>query len=646
MPLRGERQYADFFVRNWGHYFDPYLGQVVDLRTTFIPASFWAMEDGADVSLPATEVLARRPQHNVIIDGFPGAGKSTLLKLYGIDLLTTRRRSWLRRRTAGIPFLVQLRKLARYLGQPGGDLAQYLIDEILTCGARMKSSDAAEFLQSALRSDRVVVLLDGIDDIPADRYRAVLEAVLFFAANRSRQRPTYAARLIVTCRRQNFLSVRDDWLPLIAERTYTLAPLRDDEIRAYLEKFRSRFATPEGPERFLDAMRASGALEMLRIPLMLAVSVGVYAGIESTKLPFSIGRLYETVIEEMLGRRQFGRDPPGQNLFLAGDKYRFLREFALAAAVSPAGFGDFGYADLLSLARQRMAMLSSVTDAAAFVDEIIHRSGLLVDVSDADEYVFAHRTIQEYLVAEELSLLADGDAVLLGYINDREWRNVIVLYVALAKDTGQNKVASRFLASLQEHSFTLAGHCLRFASVDHGVAKLIVDRLARAVHARDDLANSLAALHSASSPPSAVQALATRRMLRALDSFLAAGEVGLRLVSAANASPSVRLLHKQLAARTEELTAAASDVLQLTPSAAGLVETLWRWLAVPGADRLPVTKAVVARLLELVRDEQFRNALDDLPPANGESDDGNYRALIRWAERLHLTNNHAPWASI
>jgi hypothetical protein len=50
--------------------------------------------------------------------------------------------------------------------------------------------------------------------------------------------------VIVTCRRQNFLSLKDEWIPAIASQVCSLAPLRDSEIFSYLSKLRSYFKPP------------------------------------------------------------------------------------------------------------------------------------------------------------------------------------------------------------------------------------------------------------------------------------------------------------------------------------------------------------------------------------------------------------------
>jgi energy-coupling factor transporter ATP-binding protein EcfA2 len=642
MILRGglpRRRYARWFIREWGVFDNPYLGSTenLDLRDTYVPLNFRSGDAAEETLILATAMLASSDTGNLVIHGAPGSGKSTLLKAYGVGVLEAESTG---RSLRVVPFLVRLRRLARFLTEER-DLADYLVMEVLVKDAGFRADQAYAFLADSLSRRQVVVMLDGLDEVMTDDYEAVRDAVFDFTCDRTFYRPTFRAKVLLTCRTQDFLLLRDDWIPsAFGKHEYLLAPLRNSEIFNYLDKNRRLFKSADGPENFMKAVRAAGTLDLLRTPLILAMSVGLYSSRGYFPAPASIANFYRTLILEMLDRHSFKHDRNVAALmFPVADKYRFLREFALTSAVGPNGFGGFGLRDLLTAEHKLTAELKTAPDVETFVREIAIQSGLLFQVSDAGEYVYAHRVIHEYLAAEELSRRRDGDDVLLNRVADPEWRNVFILYVALVDDAHRER-AAQFIEALARRSVTLAGECLRFASVGPDVAKPIVAQLARAVHARDNLTDSLTALHSASSPPSTVQALATQHLLQALGSFLAASEVGIRVTSAANVSSLARLLHEQLTARTAELLAAASAVLRLAPSDVDLVEMLWRWLSVPSVERLPITRTVVARLLRLADDQQFRNALDGLPPTGSKSAGSNYEALIKWAEQLNVV--HEP----
>src|SRR5262249_60546962 len=112
-------------------------------------------------------------------------------------------------------------------------------------------------------------------------------------------------------------------------------------------------------------------------PLILAMSVGLYARKDFYEIPSSIAKLYRTMIEEMLDRHQFKTDPGGSVLtYTVADKHRFLREFALESAVG-GGFSDFGRAELTAFAEGLAPHLGAVQGPRGVVAESVERARLL-----------------------------------------------------------------------------------------------------------------------------------------------------------------------------------------------------------------------------------------------------------------------------
>lgn len=591
---RPERRYARWFVEKWGVYDNPYLAEAekLDLSSTYVSLSFRAADSRQETRTVATEVLADRTSGNLVIEGGPGSGKSTLLKAYGVGTLKLQHRlRWLHVRQGDIPFFVQLRKFAQRLDRSdGGGLAKYIVDDILVSGAGMPRQDATDFLLHALSSGRALVMLDGLDEVPNDRQAAVKEAVYLFKTDRNPAAPSRLARLIVTCRRQNFIGLRDEWVPVVARKVCTLAPLRNSEIFGYLDKLRAHFKTQDGPESFFQAVRVSGTLELHRIPLILAMSVGLYARKDFVEIPNSIAKLYRTMIEEMLDRQRFKRDPGGGVLaFKVEDKHRFLREFAFHAATGPHGFGDFDRDDLVGFARPLAPALDAVTDPGALVTEIVDRSGLLTDVSEAGRFVFAHRSIHEYLVAEELLLLPDGGSALLERATDPEWRQVVLFYATALQQRG----ADAFLSELAGRNVTLAGHCLAGAKPSNDVATVILDSLRTA-----DPVHVAALVAATMSPRRPIQEKAVAQLetqlLRSMDEVVAAfsGEV----------DGMLPLLGSLAGSNAARIAALVPEIVANIPDDPRLVEPLWRCLAAPGIEQQPACRTIVERLLTIAVD--------------------------------------------
>lgn len=632
------RRYARWFTGRWGIYENPYLDDIenLDLRNTYVPLSFHA-EGAADTLAIAVDVLAQ-DAGNLIIDGGPGSGKSTLLKAYGVGVLQNHVLAG--RRPRLVPFFVQLRKLARFLAEDKS-LADYLIDEILVSGAGMSPEHAGRFLRYSLARRLVVVMLDGLDEATADRYEAVADAVFSFKDDNNPDCPTRLARLFLTCRRQNFLGLREDWVPAFARRECTLAPLRNSEIFAYLDKVRPKFKAAQGPENFMHAVRVSGTLELHRVPLILAMSVGLYARRDYFEIPASIAELYRAMIREMLDRHSFRRDHGGAALaFQVGDKYRFLREFSLHAAEESGGLDDFGRPDLIAFAAWLAPQLDAVSDPGKMVGEIISRSGLLVDTGEAGTFAFAHRSIQEFLTAEQLKMRADGAAVLLGHATDREWRQVVQFYVAGM----EARQVDGFLAGLSRRDPALAVSALAGAKPSTAVAGAVLDRLGPLDEVR------FAALAAATmSPRVPVQDLAISRLRGAI-----VDSGGILTAGRADVDALLPLLGSLAGTNAAQIAALVPRIIAPLPDDPRLVEPLWRCLTAPGIERQPECGAIVQRLLSLAMD---RDSLEELarqdrydrdfltretrwrayPFEEGLDQRHNLVTLLAWADQLSVT---------
>jgi hypothetical protein len=634
------RKYARWFIRQWGQYENPYLDDTenLDLSNTYVPLSFRSGRVGYEVLGIATAVLAHRTMGNLVIEGAPGSGKSTLLKAYGVGVLQARRNVWQwGRRT--VPFLIQLRKLARNLtGQNG--VADYIVDEILVSTIGMSTTQANQFFRYVLERSEVLVMLDGLDEVTTDRYPVVLEAVRRFNNDHDPSRPTFQARIIVTCRRQNFLRLRDEWVPVIASRVCSLAPLRNSDIFNYLNKLRPKFRLTNGPESFIQAVRVSGTLDLHRVPLILAMSVGLYARKDYFEIPSSIARLYKLMIEEMLDRHRFKRDPGGGALvFQVGDKYRLLREFALYAASGTDGFNEFSKTDLLDFSRSLAPNLDAVRDPDALVNEVVLRSGLLSDITDTGHYVFAHRSIQEYLVAEELQSMSDSDDLLLGKANDPEWRQVIQFYAS----GREQRSVSNFLERLSQLNSELAAYCLASARVSTDTATVVLESLLPIDGVR------LAALAAATlSPRIAVQTMAIDSLRQAVSNSALSS-----LAINGDIDSMLPLLNSLAGTNAAEIAALVPKVIERIPDNPRLVEPLWRCLAAPGIERQTACLGIVRRLLDLMVDPE---ALDELarqepythdfltadirrrayPFKEGLDPSHNLITLLAWAEYLDV----------
>lgn len=396
------------------------------------------------------------------------------------------------------------------------------------------------------------------------------------------------------------------------------------------------------------------------------------------------------MIKEMLDRHAIGA-------FRYEDKLRVLREFSLTMA-RDTGFGSFTRQELVAFTQRLRPTLLDLRPGLvdSFVDEIIERSGLLSLVCDRT-YEFAHRSIQEHLVASELLLLdaaaeveqaGGGWRELRERATNRDWRQVVLFYTAVA----DQRVVSRFLADLAAVDVVLAGGCLAGANCVDEVAFRVLDELAGMLRAgdREMLLPALDAMLSATTSPRPT--LRTRAASLVYDCLTRVTSNTDAVTALGGNIDGVLRVITVLVDRAGQIgmnVTVVSRLAAVVPDDPRLVEPLWRCLdAVSVAD--PSVRSrddgdpaaeqqwpdrIVERLLMLATDPACFQELQRQPtqaPAfatldlrrqvypfrNGIDVSSNLVTLLCWAERLGVTipepnrflkakdSNRADWARI
>jgi hypothetical protein len=626
-------RYTRWFVRQHSTINNIYLDvqEDLDLAETYVPLAISGGDD-TSVHVIATDVMSRNTGLHTIIVGEPGSGKSTLLRAFGVGIVRTgyRRSSPELRQIAAtkqVPFLVNLTALGRE-GQ-SISIVGYLVRQVQKSGA---SRDPIMFLRRLMRQGRCLVLLDGLDEVAPDKYRAVRDEIHRFADGSGEEVPTGLCRIIMSCRRQNFMNMQDDWIPSFAGQSYMIMPFRDQEIVRYLEKRRSHFVV-EGktPQTFRNEINASDSADLHRTPLILAMSSGLYARTDF-RVPSSIPMLFNAVITELLKRRNSKTFPVSHTLaFSHDDKRRFLNRFALEAA-RRRGFNDFTKQDLIRGATRMAEDLTRVepSEVTEFVKEIIDRSGLIVSMSETT-LGFAHRAIHEFLAASELSknAAAGCDRLVTNAAND-QWRQVAILFASMC----EKPELDTFLPALADANLELAGHCLGVADLGTDVAGPIIGSLADQTDAldryededeeTDALAISslkvtlLSSLLAATRSPNLSTSRLATGTLQTILLGTRTGRAQDRSFLSGDATAAVQMVRGLAHSNNAEMAGLAVDVASSLPTDRRIVDPLWRCLNTAGVEEAAARK-LVGRLLALAMSRVCFDELQVQPSYEGLS---------------------------
>ncbi|WP_173079139.1 NACHT domain-containing protein [Phytohabitans rumicis] len=605
-----DRRYQKWFVREYAKTENIYLNQVetLDLASTYVPLTVTSDEGQSNAELLGTDVLGSG-RNRLIILGDPGSGKSTLLRAYAVGITKRTWRTLLlgadrRPRGKEVPFLIPLRRLRP---ETGSNAIERQMRRILVNAGITRASEW--YLRRLLKDRRCLILLDGLDEIARDRYRWVVESVGSFINGDDTALPTANGRMALTCRHQNFLKLRDDWMPWFSEEAFTLAPFRDEDMQRYVTKRRSAFRKPKSSAKFIADLRASGNFDLYRSPLILAMSVGLYAREPDFVIPSSVPVLYDSMISEMLRRRASDSSPVSQSLkFQAKDKRRVLREVAFASTVSSDQFESFTRRALVDHTDFLAPELTSVArnQVDDFVDEIVSKAGLVFEASEDGLLAFSHRSIHEFFVAEQLLRMEEESLPLIGEKAAHDaWRQSLMFVAAGAQNT--DKVLLQIFGSSPE----LAGYALAGARASKRVADEILETLADQVASAGQATVLVPALLAATRSPEVETRDTAIQLIKGL--LEVSSQKDLVAMFGGDIYGVLQVLGDVANSNSPRVVALASTLMTAVPNNRRLVGPLWRCLNTYGIEDEPECKLFVSRLLNLAMDSRYFTELQNQP---------------------------------
>jgi hypothetical protein len=220
----------------------------VSLSTAFVPPRFEV------VSAPEKQVLSweRIQDHaRVVIVGEPGAGKTSCLRRLALDVVSRRTRG-----TSTLPVLIQLRDF------PVADFTIAGITRLLAVDHLEES--AAEF-QDPLHAGRLLLLLDGLDELPtSDERRVFLSKLDDFCTMAPH------VRVVMTSRDSTYNGELEDFTHV------RIMPFDDIRITQWAILYLASHVTAPRHE-FVDMLKYDSELrDLVRNPLLLGLAASLY----------------------------------------------------------------------------------------------------------------------------------------------------------------------------------------------------------------------------------------------------------------------------------------------------------------------------------------------------------------------------------
>jgi hypothetical protein len=359
----------------------------------------------------ACGLLNKHPRS--MIKGAPGSGKSMLLKqlaLSCLDGLFGRR----------VPVLLALHRF----NDPTMKLEDLVVDEL----ARNAFSRASRFVSSALENGGLLLLLDGLDEVNSSQRRRVVQH-LRDSLNRYSQ-----CRAVITCRTAIY---RGEFEDIVDHKTFELVGFDDQQIRLFLSYWAEGINTPgKSIEQLIQTLHDRPRLMALaRSPLLLTIIAYLYTD-TAFVLPNSRTDFYRKATDILLGNechKEF------KYVAKATDRRVVLQHLALHIQDATFRQGQDRLSmerpEILEHVRKVLRKLNlKPENADAVLEEIVERSGLLLEVDGGERYQFAHPTLQEYFAAT--ALRNDAQGLLERFEADPDaWRETVRLWCGLDQES-------------------------------------------------------------------------------------------------------------------------------------------------------------------------------------------------------------------
>jgi predicted NACHT family NTPase len=383
--------------------------------------------------VPGLEAVNKHPK--LMILGKPGTGKTTFLKHLAVQCIEGKFKPNL------VPLFVTLKDFAEDPDKPS--LLNYLIELSANHGVEPTKVDTESsttpfksHVELLLNQGRVMLLLDGLDEVKEVDHSRVLRQLKDFASSKFHKN-----LITVTCRiaaeKYRFEQFTD----------VEIADFDDQQIAAFASRwFQAKQDLPKA-EIFMDKLKQSrGIWELATSPLLLTLLCTVFE--KSGTFPANRSKLYKEGLDELLkewdAKNDIRRDQAYKRLSLP-------RKKDLLSQIAMDTFERENYRfEQEEIERKITVYIRNLPDAnikeealqldsEAVLKSIEAQHGLLVEQARGI-YSFSHLTFHEYFTARKLVTSSKSDIFrtqLLPHLTEKRWQEVFLLTVGMVESADE-----------------------------------------------------------------------------------------------------------------------------------------------------------------------------------------------------------------
>ena len=365
--------------------------------------------------------------------GPPGVGKSTFLRKVGLEALKGKNGLF---EHECIPVFLELKRFR----EDQIDIEALIAREFEICGFPYPE----QMTTAALKSGKLLILFDGLDEVPASNVDNVIQEIGDFVDQYSQN------RFIASCRIAAYKG---------GFRRFTeveMAAFDDTQIEKYIKNWFDSTLDPyrhqldeemQTAEKCWEALNTgehSATKELARNPLLLTLLCMVYDN--SQNFPRNRAALYEKALsiflEEWAAEKRVNRGASITQYLDIADEKRMLSEIAAKNFDENRFF--FSKDELITQIREfgeGNANTPETFNAPKILDTILIDQGLFVE-RVRGSYSFSHLTFQEYLTANYIVGNPKSLQRLVNqHLHNPQWREVFLLTAGLMREADDLLVA-------------------------------------------------------------------------------------------------------------------------------------------------------------------------------------------------------------
>ncbi|HLP88004.1 MAG TPA: NACHT domain-containing protein [Nostocaceae cyanobacterium] len=363
---------------------------------------------------PGIEV-ANKKQYLMVL-GRPGAGKSTFLRKMGLEALKGKNREF---QHNCIPVFIELKRFT----SSDIDIEKCIIDEFKTC----KFPEPEQFTAKALEDGKLLILLDGLDEVPTVNVNDVITKIQDFVDKNDKNR--FIASCRIAAYRNSFRRFSD----------VIMADFDEQQIEQFiLNWFHSeqdqQAETGKKCWELLQKPEYAAAKELAHTPLLLTFLCLVYD--RSQNFPNNRSVLYKKalriLLEEWASEKRINRDKIYEGL------HTELEEILLSE-IAYTNFADdrlfFSQREIVQQIKTFLASNLNAPqhlDGEAVLNAIAVQQGILVERAE-EVFSFSHLTLQEYLTAQYIDDNRLIEKLVTAHLTDQRWKEVFLLVAGVMR---------------------------------------------------------------------------------------------------------------------------------------------------------------------------------------------------------------------